>query len=103
MDTNAKVPPVSPVAEPSTSQTKPDPTPSPDQQSAGASLSVPAYIAEPADYRLVIDKDPVSGLFIYKTVDRVTGETVTQYPDAEVVRMRDSADYTAGTVFSGKV
>jgi flagellar protein FlaG len=102
MDTNAKVPPVQPVTEPPQTQTRPE-AQSAVQQPALVPPGVPAYIAEPADFRLVIDKDPVDGSFIYKTVDRFTGETVTQYPSAELVRMRDSADYKAGTVYSSKV
>jgi flagellar protein FlaG len=99
MDTNAKVPPVQPVTEPLQHQ----PTTSPqDQQALAATPSVPADIAQPSDYRLVIDKDPVSGTFIYRTVDRATGETVGQFPSEEIVRLRDSADYMAGTVFDGK-
>lgn len=99
METNAKVPPVLPVAEPPPPQSA---TPVQDPQ-ALTSASVPAYVAEPADYRLVIDKDPISGAFIYRTVDRITGETVAQFRSEELVRLRDSAAYKAGTVFDGKV
>jgi flagellar protein FlaG len=102
MDTNAKVPPVQPVTEPPKPQAKSD-APAPDQQALAASLIIPPYIAEPINFRLVIDTDPVTGSFIYRTVDRVTGETVSQYPSEEIVRMRDSGAYTAGTVFKGKV
>ena len=109
METNAKVPPVQPVTEPPQPepqpglQSKPDSTASQDPQSISPSSGAPAYIAEPLDYRLVIDKDPISGTFIYRTVDRLTGETVAQFPNEEIVRLRDSADYQVGTVFNGKV
>jgi flagellar protein FlaG len=103
MDANAKVPPAQPVAEPLQYPSKPASTPSQDQPPAVAPPDVPAYIAEPADYRLVIDKDPISGTFIYKTVDRSTGETVAQFPSDEIVTLRDSADYMAGTVFKAQV
>jgi flagellar protein FlaG len=102
MDTNAKVPPVQPVTEPPKSQTTTD-APSPNQEAAAASLAIPPYIAEPINYRLEIDTDPITGSFIYRTVDRATGETVSQYPSEELVRMRDSGAYKAGTVFNGKV
>lgn len=95
MDTNAKVPPVQPVTDPTPPQTKSQATSQPN------TLSVPAYIAEPTDYRLVIDKDPISGTFVYRTVDRATGETVTQFPSEQLMKMRDSGDYKAGDVFSG--
>jgi flagellar protein FlaG len=98
MGTNAKVPPVQPVTEPPS----PGSTPSQDAQSVSASPSIPAYIAEPADYRLVIDKDPVSGMYVYRTVDRMIGETVAQFPNDELVRLRDNAAYKPGTVFNGK-
>jgi flagellar protein FlaG len=103
MNTNPKVPPVYPVPEPSQSQVRPESTPSHQQQDIAASApSIPAYIAEPAVYRLVIDKDPVSGTFVYKTVDRVTGEIVTQLPCEEVIRLKDSASYTAGSLVDDK-
>jgi len=102
METNAKVQPVQPVTEPPQRQSNPVSTPAQPPQSLSASPSVPAYIDEPLAYRLVIDKDPVSGTFIYRTVDRMSGETVAQFPNQEIVRLRDSADYKAGTVFNGK-
>jgi flagellar protein FlaG len=103
MDTNAKVSPVQPATEPDQHPSTPESTPAKVRQSLPASPNVPAYIAEPLDYRLVVDKDPVSGAFIYRTVDRVSGETVSQFPSEEIVKLRDSADYQAGTVFNGKV
>jgi flagellar protein FlaG len=102
MNTNPKVPPVFPVPEPSQSQVKPEPTPSHQQDIAASAPSIPAYIAEPVAYRLVIDKDPVSGTFVYKTVDRATGEIVTQLPSEEVIRLKDSASYTAGRLVDDK-
>ena len=53
-----------------------------------------------SDLRLVIEED--KGSYIYKTVNRVTGETVSQYPREDVVRMRDSSDYTAGRIVNAK-
>ncbi len=65
----------------------------------------PAPVAAPpasADYRLVIDEDPTSGTFIYKTVDRVTGEVITQLPREELLRLRDHPAYSAGSVVNAK-
>jgi flagellar protein FlaG len=102
MNTNPKVPPVLPVPEPSQVQSRP--TPSQQQQElAAAASSIPAYIAEPAAFRLVIEKDPASGTFIYKTVERATGVVVTQLPSEEVVRLKDSASYTSGSLVDDKV
>jgi flagellar protein FlaG len=56
-----------------------------------------------ADLRLVIDHDKASGLFIYKTVDRRTGDVVLQLPREEVVRMYASADYVAGAIIKTQV
>lgn len=103
MDTNAKVSPVQPTPEPTQYPSKSDTTPSQDQQAVAPSPDIPADIADPADYRLVIDRDPLSGAFVYRTIDRSTGSTVAQFPSEELVQLRDSADYMAGTVFDGKV
>lgn len=59
-------------------------------------------IAEEADraarYRLVIEEGPRSGSFVYKTMDRVTGEVVRQLPREEVVQLSADAAYDAGAV-----
>lgn len=49
-------------------------------------------------HRLVIEKDQATGSYVYKTVDRETGEVLQQYPRAEVLRMREAAFYAAGAV-----
>lgn len=51
-----------------------------------------------ADLRLVIEEDQVSGTFVYKTLDRRTGEIVRQLPREEVVRLKDVAGYAPGDV-----
>lgn len=51
-----------------------------------------------SSYRLVIEQGPRQGTFIYKTVDRSTGETIKQYPREEVLRLLNSPAYAAGTV-----
>jgi flagellar protein FlaG len=56
----------------------------------------------PADYRLVIEEDQASGGFVYKTLNRVTGEVVQQFPREEVVRLRQRADYQAGAIIAAK-
>jgi flagellar protein FlaG len=38
--------------------------------------------------RLVIEMDQASGSYVYKTINRVTGEVVSQLPRAEVLRMK---------------
>jgi flagellar protein FlaG len=55
-----------------------------------------------ADLRLTIEKDPASGIFIYTTVDRRTGDVVLQLPREEVVRMYAATDYAAGKIIATK-
>lgn len=70
----------------------------------------PAVVAPPAveapshntDLRLVIEVDRVSGGFVYKTLDRRTGEVVRQFPRDEVVRLKDAAGYTPGDVIDSR-
>ena len=54
--------------------------------------------ADAADLRLVIEEDQESGSFIYKTIDRRTGEVVLQLPRTDVLRMREDRSYSAGSV-----
>lgn len=49
-------------------------------------------------YRLVIEEGPQAGSFIYKTMDRVTGEVIRQFPREQVVKMMQSERYDAGAV-----
>jgi flagellar protein FlaG len=59
-------------------------------------------IEKAADYRLVIEEDPATGSFVYKTLDRRTGEVVSQFPRDQMLRMKDSYSYTPGKVFDGQ-
>jgi flagellar protein FlaG len=54
------------------------------------------------DLRLVIEEDQGSGSFVYKTVNRLTGEVVSSLPRAEVLRLRSEAKYAAGAVVKTK-
>ena len=49
--------------------------------------------------RLVIEMDKASGLYVYKTINRLTGEVLSQLPRAEVLKLRSEPQYTAGDVF----
>ncbi|MFJ6024759.1 hypothetical protein ACIQC9_09230 [Brevundimonas sp. NPDC092305] len=57
---------------------------------------------EAGRYRLVIEEGP-SGAFVYKTMDRLTGEVVRQFPRERVMAMHASADYGAGSVIDTAV
>ena len=50
------------------------------------------------DLRLVIEEDQGSGSFVYKTVNRLTGEVISSLPRAEVLKLRGEAGYAAGSV-----
>ena len=52
-------------------------------------------------YRLTIERESTG--YVYKTLDRVTGEVVRQLPREDVVRMMDEGRYSAGTVIDTTV
>ncbi|MGN6423961.1 MAG: flagellar protein FlaG [Asticcacaulis sp.] len=47
--------------------------------------------------RLTIDKDPQTGEWVYKAIDRYTGEVVRQMPRQGLLDMKRSAQYEAGS------
>ena len=55
-----------------------------------------------ARYRLVIEEGPQAGSFIYKTLDRITGEVIKQLPREQVVDLMQTAEYSAGSVIDTK-
>lgn len=56
---------------------------------------------QPGDLRLVIEQDPVSGSYVYKTVDRRTGDVLQQFPREDVLRFKQAEHYDPGEVFDG--
>ena len=61
---------------------------------AGYSVEPPRATQDDNDagrYRLTIEKEPDG--FVYKTLDRVTGEVIRQLPREECSQMRDSPAY----------
>jgi flagellar protein FlaG len=80
------------------------PTPSPPAPAAAAAAPAPAESpeAEPADFQLVIEEDKAAGSFVYKTVNRRTGQVVSQIPRERILRMREAFDYVAGAVIKTK-
>jgi len=97
----------------------PPPIPEPSAPPMVASLTVPGQPAgghdvsapkekpavakgpQPGDLRLVIEEDPVSGAYVYKTVDRRTGDVLQQFPREDVLRFRQAEHYDPGEVFDG--
>ena len=56
-----------------------------------------------ARYRLVIEPGGRPGSFIYKTLDRETGEVIRQFPREEIARIVESPTYSAGAVADTRV
>ncbi len=50
------------------------------------------------DLRLVIEQGPRPGSFIYKTVNRITGEVIRQLPREDVVKLSSEEGYRSGRV-----
>lgn len=62
-----------------------------------AETSVPKFAPHPAaDLRLVIE--PRGSSYVYKTIDRRTGEIVSQYPMEEIAKMLNEQRYSAGVI-----
>jgi len=77
--------------------------------SRGFALDLPPITAKPvvtegeADLRLIIEEDPKGGSYVYKTVDRRTGDIVAQFPREDVLKLKDADSYSAGSVFSANI
>jgi flagellar protein FlaG len=84
----------------------PDPTfgqkPAPQRPSPGTAADRIAQSQDPADMRLVIEEDKASGSYVYKTVNRLTGEVVQQLPREQVLQLKEQVDYVAGNVVRTK-
>jgi flagellar protein FlaG len=52
------------------------------------------------ELRLTVDKDPQTGTFIYKAINRYTGEVVSELPHESVMEMQKSEQYQAGSVIN---
>jgi flagellar protein FlaG len=78
---------------------KPAPKQRPDTGSAAQSV---APSQDPADMRLVIEEDKATNSYVYKTVNRLTGEVIQQLPREQVLQLREQLDYEAGNVVKTK-
>jgi flagellar protein FlaG len=70
-------------------------------RAANPSAPEPPPVEQPAEFRLVIEEDS-RGSFIYKTLDRRTGEVVNQFPREQVLRLKETEGYAPGRVFNGR-
>ena len=53
--------------------------------------------------RLTVDKDPQTGSWVYKAINRDTGEVVSELPHESVMQMQKSEQYQAGSVINTAV
>ena len=63
-----------------------------------AETPAPTAKGQNTDLRLVIEEDKATGAFVYKTLDRRTGEVVQQLPRESVLKAMTSQDYHPGLV-----
>lgn len=86
------VPPVDPAAPP---------------RSPAGDVGAPAVasfaVQEAANLRLVIEEDQNTGAFVYKTLDRATGEVVRQFPREELLKLQSDPAYEAGLIYKAQV
>jgi flagellar protein FlaG len=68
----------------------------------GAPGEPPPAAADQPDVRLIIEEDEQSGAFIYKTMDRRTGEVIQQFPREEILRLQQDEQYVAGAVVNAR-
>jgi flagellar protein FlaG len=84
----------------------PDPTfgqkPAPQRPDTGTSAQRAAQSQDPVDLRLVIEEDKATNSYVYKTINRATGEVVQQLPREQVLQLREELDYEAGDLVRAK-
>ena len=68
----------------------------------GASAEPTVQAPDPVDMRLVIEEDKASGTYVYKTVNRRTGEVVQQLPREQILKLREALTYEAGAIVRAK-
>ena len=68
----------------------------------GASQAPSTQLDAQADLRLVIEEDKASGSYVYKTVNPITGKVVSQMPREQLLKMREQADYTPGSIVDSR-
>jgi flagellar protein FlaG len=71
------------------------------KEAAPVEKPVAADGPQPGDLRLVIEQDSKTGTYVYKTVDRRTGDILQQFPREEVLRFKQAEHYDPGEVFDG--
>ncbi|NEX93693.1 flagellar protein FlaG [Caulobacter sp. 17J65-9] len=85
------------LVETASRQAAPSTDPVPEPQAVGASVG-----PDLSDYRLTIAQDPESGTFVYRVLDRRTGEVIRQLPREELLRWRRDPKYAAGALIDAR-
>jgi flagellar protein FlaG len=78
------------------------PAPATTPATTGASQAPSTQLDAQADLRLVIEEDKASGSYVYKTVNPITGKVVSQMPREQLLKMREQADYTPGSIVDSR-
>jgi len=99
-----KLPDIAPVlaSSPATTGTGAAPAAAAVSAATAASSAQPA-VGAAEDMRLVIEDDKAAGCFVYKVIDRKTGQVVQQTPSEQMVKLRESDGYLAGDVIKAQV
>ena len=84
-----------PISDPRVSQTPAVPPVPP-------SLTPGQSVQDVADFRLVIEEDKATGSYIYKTLDRRTGEVIQQFPRDEVLKLKETQAYSSGSIVNAR-
>lgn len=91
METKATA--IAPVPDPKANKFQPE---APVARKGVEAPAVPAQ--DPVSLRLVIDLDQASGGYVYKTVNRLTGEVISQLPRAEVLRLKEDGSQPGSVI-----
>ncbi len=57
----------------------------------------------PANSKLQIEQDKITGTFIYRTIDAETGELIRQWPPEQLLKLRESLAEMEGMLVDKKV
>jgi flagellar protein FlaG len=65
-----------------------------DSQASATPLDVQSNL------RLVIEDDKAAGSYVYKTINPVTGQVVSQIPREQLLQLREAPNYSPGSVIN---
>jgi len=67
---------------------------------SGESQASATPIDDQADLRLVIEDDKAAGSYVYKIINPVTGQVVSQVPREQLLMLREAPDYKPGSLIN---